>query len=111
MATGSSDHSVRLWDAQTGAVVRVLQGHKGTVWSVAWRPGGRLLATGACDSTVRLWEVATGDLAAVITVAAMIVIYCVAWSPCGELVFAGGDGVVRIHRVTEDELQYNKVHL
>ncbi|MFN5956295.1 MAG: hypothetical protein ACK47Y_22315, partial [Dolichospermum sp.] len=36
MACGSVDHTVKLWDVQTGDCVRTLQGHSSLVRSVAW---------------------------------------------------------------------------
>jgi len=42
-------------------LLRVLQGHKGTINSIAWSPDGRLLASPSADQTIRLWDVATGE--------------------------------------------------
>jgi WD40 repeat protein len=44
-----------------GRVVRILEGHKGPVWSLSFAPDGKTLATAGEDGTVRLWELATGQ--------------------------------------------------
>ena len=60
LATGSWDHTARLWDVATGRELQVLEGHSDDVRSVAFSPDGRTLATGSWDDTARLWDVATG---------------------------------------------------
>ena len=57
LVSGSLDETVRLWDVETGACVRTLEGHRYTVRSVSFSPDGRLLASGSYDTTVRLWLV------------------------------------------------------
>ncbi len=49
---------VRVWDVDTGKQRGTLEGHKGTVWSLAVSPDGKVLATGDVG-TVRLWDVET----------------------------------------------------
>ena len=41
----SYDSSVRIWDVETGATVRVIEGHANSVESIAFSPDGRTLAT------------------------------------------------------------------
>ncbi len=62
--SGSSDRTVRRWDAATGRPVgKPLTGHTGRVWSVAAvEVGGRvLIVSGSDDETVRRWDAATGE--------------------------------------------------
>jgi WD40 repeat protein len=54
---------VRLWDTETGALLRTLEGHYGAVSSVAFSPDGRQVLSGSMDATVRLWDTQTGALA------------------------------------------------
>ncbi|GAA2805389.1 hypothetical protein GCM10010452_37670 [Crossiella cryophila] len=54
LATGSSDHLVRLWSLPAAQLI----GHRSTVNMVAFTRDGRLAATGAKDNSVRLWNTA-----------------------------------------------------
>ena len=61
VATGSWDHSAKIWDAATGHAIRKLDGgHTGYINSVEFSPDGRELLTASDDGTARLWNVATG---------------------------------------------------
>src|SRR5215813_13791842 len=62
IATGSDDSNIRLWDIESGELVRTLEGHQNAVWSVAWSGDGQWLASGASDRTVRVWEASSGQL-------------------------------------------------
>jgi hypothetical protein len=64
IATGSWDHSAKLWDAATGRPVRKLDGgHTGFVNALAFSPDGAELATAGDDGVVRFWSVDSGELA------------------------------------------------
>jgi WD40 repeat protein len=51
----SEDQSVRIWDASTGKQVQKLDGHTGSVWSVAFSRDGKApaLLTNPCSSETR----------------------------------------------------------
>ena len=61
IATGSWDHSAKIWDAATGHAIRKLEGgHTGYINSVEFSPDGRELLTASDDGTALIWNVATG---------------------------------------------------
>ena len=60
--SGSSDKTLRLWDASTGQCVRTFEGHTEHVTSVAFSPDGRFCLSGSDDqATLRLWDASTGQ--------------------------------------------------
>jgi WD40 repeat protein len=62
LASASYDRTLRLWDAETGALQQTLEGHSNSVNAVAFSPDGRRLASASDDQTLRLWDAETGAL-------------------------------------------------
>jgi WD40 repeat protein/serine/threonine protein kinase len=55
LASGSRDHSVRLWDLSTLQCVERLHGNSSEVWALAFAADGQGIISGAKDGTIRLW--------------------------------------------------------
>ncbi|MGW2251157.1 nSTAND1 domain-containing NTPase [Kitasatospora sp. NPDC001660] len=96
LATGSGDHTARLWDTATGTTRATLTGHTDAVTSVAFAPDGRTVATGSGDHTAHLWDTATGTTRTVLT-GHTDALSSVAFAPDGRTVATGsGDHTARL---------------
>jgi len=61
IVSGSWDRTVKVWDAQSGALLRSLKGHT-SVSAVAVSPDGRFIVSGSQDRTVKVWDAQSGAL-------------------------------------------------
>jgi WD40 repeat protein len=64
LATPANGGTVRLWNAQTGVPLRLLNGHTHIVPALAFFPLGGRVATVGWDQTLRVWSVPSGRLLA-----------------------------------------------
>jgi WD40 repeat protein len=101
LASGSADHTVRLWNVATRQQIGdPLTGHTDTVASVAFSPDGTTLASGSADHTVRLWNVASHRPIGTPLTGHTDTVASVAFSPDGTTLASGGrDGTVRLWNV------------
>jgi WD40 repeat protein len=131
MVTGSSDKTLRLWDLETGVVLKKMEGHSNEVlalavsrdgqimasgdqtgdiiarhgetgesltepikahsdiiWSVDFSPDGAVLATGSNDKTTKFWCTKTWQMQGE-PIQCGGWVYCVRYSPSGELLAIG----------------------
>jgi WD40 repeat protein len=58
--SGSEDRTIRLWDIETGNLIRTFEGHRRAVTSVAISPDNRYALSGSEDGTIRLWDINKG---------------------------------------------------
>ncbi len=100
IASAHEDETVRLRDARTGRVRRVLNGHKDVVSSIAFCPDAKTLATASCDKTVKLWDAASGEEQHTLTGHTGWVL-SVVFSADGKTLASGGsDNTARLWDVT-----------
>jgi small GTP-binding protein len=87
---------MRVWDAETGACLRTLEGHSGAVRGVALGGDGRRALSGSEDRTVRVWDAETGACLRTLEGHSGAVL-SVAWSADGDFAFSGANnGVLRV---------------
>ena len=61
LASGSSDQTVKVWDAATGQETLTLKGHTSVVASVAFSPDGKRIVSGSGDQTLKVWDASSGQ--------------------------------------------------
>ena len=58
--SGSWDHTLKLWDTASGALLHTFEGHSQGVLSVAFSPDGQQVISASTDKTLKLWDAASG---------------------------------------------------
>src|SRR5450759_5742098 len=92
----SSDNTLKLGDAETGACEATLEGHGGPVKSCAFSPDGRRIVSASGDKTIKLWDAETGACEATLEGHEKPVNAC-AFSPDGRrLVSASDDETLKV---------------
>jgi len=103
LASAGHDETVRLWSLTGAEQSVVLNGHTGPIRDVAFSPDGTYLASVSNDRVVRIWRAGDGTcLTALLTAAPL---YCCAWHPHKNVIFAGGVGGVYALRFVGFELE------
>jgi WD40 repeat protein len=60
LASGADDGSIKIWNADTGAIVRTLLVHTDGITSLSFSADGKWLASASQDKTVKVWGFPTG---------------------------------------------------
>jgi len=96
IASASNDHTLRVWQVDTGKKIFLARNRSYVVHAVAWSPDGKYIASGSSDTTVRVWEVSSGHNVFIYRGHTGSV-HAVAWSPDGKYIASGSsDTTVQI---------------
>ena len=57
LASGHDDGTIRLWDLNTGKLIRILKKHPNLIFSIAFSPDGKTLASGCISGILKLWKI------------------------------------------------------
>ena len=94
--SASSDKTLKLWDAESGAELRTFTGHSDLVNGCAFSPDGTKIISASWDQTLKLWDVETGAEIRTFTGHSGLVNGC-AFSPDGtKIVSASWDQTLKL---------------
>lgn len=106
LASASSDHSICIWNVESGELKTLLDGHRDGINSIAWIDR-KTIASGSSDRTIRIWNAASGMCQKELHGHSDI-IFAISWSPeCEKLASASNDGTIGIWDI--ESLQLRKL--
>jgi dipeptidyl aminopeptidase/acylaminoacyl peptidase len=102
IASGSTDGTVKVWDAASGQDLLTLKGHTRAVWSVSFSPDGKRIASGSggflrpTPGEVKVWDAASGQ--ELLTLKGdTVTVNSVSFSPDGKRIASGShDKTVKV---------------
>ncbi len=110
IATAGDDGVIRLWDASSFRLTRVLRGHAGAIYALDYWTDSTLLASAGWDGKVKVWDLKGDDRSLTFDAGAKQFAVAFAPEPTPKyLAAAGEDGVVRIWNLGTRELAKSRL--
>lgn len=89
IASASSDCTIKLWNAHTGALEHTLEAHLAGISALTWSPDSKILASGSDDKSIRLWDPQTGLAHPTPLLGHHNYVYSLCFSPKGNMLVSG----------------------
>jgi len=99
-AYGIRDHTIKVWDAQTGRVCHTLEGAHNSGFGLRISPDGKTIAATSDDYTLALWDIETGRRRITLGEHRAKVVDCAFHPNSTQLVSAGRDGTLSVWDAT-----------
>ena len=62
IVSASCDNTLKIWDVESGTLLKTLQGHQGNVDSCCLSSDDRFIVSESWDNTLKIWDVESGAL-------------------------------------------------
>jgi WD40 repeat protein len=96
LVSGSRDRTIKMWDLETGKIIRTLKGHQDGVYAIALSPDDKIIASASADKTIKLWHQETGELLSTF-VGHSNTVTALAFTASGEMLVSGSlDRTIKI---------------
>lgn len=106
IATASSDHTIKIWEAASGKMIHSLEGHNESVSAIEFSRDGKLLVSASTDNTVRIWDVFSGSTVKVLTGTSRWIKFTGFSNDRKYLMFSSNDSIIRVYETKKWELIY-----
>lgn len=104
LASGSSDHTIQLYDTATWKLRATLRGHTGDIYEVRFSPDSQRIASSSRDGSVRLWDRSGRELRVLLAKNAGLLLSPRFDRDGRRLVTAHEDGAIRVWDTSSGEL-------
>ena len=106
IASASIDKILKLWDCQSGKLIRNLEGQADIINSIVFTNDGKYIIAGSSDKTIRIWEITSGKIVKTLSAHADVIIKVIIDSSNQLLASLSVDQVLCVWDLNTGALKY-----